>query len=484
MDLRLSVVAPGARAPVDLRVSAPAGSPLGSVAGHLRAAAGVDGSLYVAGVPLRDETPLGTPPLVHGAVVTVGDPGRRQRPRGLLQLRVVGGPDAGAIRHLDPGVVRVGRAVGNDIRLDDPDVSRTHAQLTIGWDKVGVRDLGSTNGTTVGGRRVSDEVVPLPLGAPLRVGASTVVLDMPVPSPAATRPDGVGRLEFNRPPRIRHRRAGTEISLPAEPRVRERTRFPLAAVLLPLVLTGVLVAVLRRPEFVVFAALSPLLLGGQWVGDRLGQRRDARGAWADYERAVATTRARLASAVAEESAAARARAPDLADVLATVELPTATLWHRRPADADWLLVRLGTADQPSTVRIRSPTPEGVPAVDPPMLPDAPVTVALGEVGVLGLAGARHRVLGLARAMVAQLAVLHSPRDLQLVLLAPGGRAADWAWARWLPHLTPSNGQDCAAPVGLNDAQAVARVRELSALVEARREAAADRTPWPGPHTVF
>jgi DNA segregation ATPase FtsK/SpoIIIE, S-DNA-T family len=483
MDLRLSVVAPGARAPVDLRVSAPAGSRLGSVAGHVRAAAGGDGSLYVAGVPLGDAAQLGTPPLLHGALVTVGDPGLRQRPRGLLQLRVVGGPDAGAIHHVDPGVVRVGRAIGNDIRLDDPDVSRTHAELTIGWDSVGVRDLGSTNGTTVGGRRVSDEVVPLSLGVPLRVGSSTLVLAMPVLSPAATRPDGVGRLEFNRPPRIRHHSEGTEISLPAEPRVRERTRFPLVAVLLPLVLAGVLVAVFRRPEFVVFAALSPLLLGSQWVGDRLVQRREARGAWAEYERAVATARARLASAVAEESAAARSRAPDLADVLATVDPPTAMLWHRRPGDADWLLVRLGTADQPSTVRIRSPTPERVAAVGPPMLPDAPVTVALHEVGVLGLAGARHRVLGLARAMVVQLAVLHSPRDLLLVLLAPGERAADWAWARWLPHLAPVDGQDCAALLGLDDAQAVTRVRELSALVEARREVTADRAPWPRPHTV-
>jgi DNA segregation ATPase FtsK/SpoIIIE, S-DNA-T family len=484
MELRLSVVAPGARAPVDLRVSAPAGSRLGSVAGHLRAATGIDGSLYVAGALLGDETPLGVPPLVHGAQVTVGDPGRRERPHGLLQLRVVGGPDAGAVHHLDPGVVRVGRAIGNDIRLEDPDLSRTHAELTIGWDSAGVRDLGSTNGTTVAGRRVCDEVGPLPLGARLRVGASTLVLATPRCSPAATHPDGVGGLEFNRPPRIRHHSERTQISLPAEPRVRDRTRFPLVAVLLPLVLAGVLLAVFRRPEFVVFAALSPLLLGGQWVGDRLGQRRDARAARAEHEREMVKARALVASAVAEESAAANARAPDLAEVLATIDLPASTLWQRRPADADWLLVRLGTADQPSTVRIRSPAPEVAAAVDPPVLPDAPVTVALREVGVLGLAGPRHRVLGLARAAVAQLAVLHSPRDLLLVLLAPGERAADWAWARWLPHLVPSDGQDCSALVGLDPAQAATRVSELCTLADARREAAPDRAPWPGPHTVL
>ncbi len=45
-----------------------------------------------------------------------------------------------------------------------------------------------------------------------------------------------------------------------------------------------------------------------------------------------------------------------------------------------------------------------------------MTVSLAEAGVLGLAGARSRVLPLARSLVAQLAGWHSPRHLDLVLL--------------------------------------------------------------------
>jgi DNA segregation ATPase FtsK/SpoIIIE, S-DNA-T family len=483
VDLWLSVVAPGARTPVDLRVSTPDGSVVGSVAGHLRAAAGVEGPLYVEGVPLGDETRLGVPPLVHGALVTVGLPGRPQRPHGLLQVHVVGGPDAGTVHRVEPGIVRIGRATGNDIRLDDPDVSRTHAEVAIGWESVGVRDLGSTNGTAVDGHEVRDQPVPLPVGVPLRVGASTLVLTGPGIGPAAIRSDGAGRLEVNRPPRIRHRPETAEITMPGEPRVRERGRFPLVAVLLPLVIAAVLVAVFRRPEFAVLAVLPPIMLGAQWVGDRLAQRRDARSARAAHERALAATRGRLTAALAEESAAAHEEAPDLATVLLTAAVPTATLWHRRPGDADWLLLRLGSADLPSTVRIRSPASDAAATLGQPVLHGVPATVALREVGVLGLTGPRHRLLGLARAVLAQLAVHHSPRDLALVLLAPDERAADWAWARWLPHLAPSDDHNCSALVGLDGAQVAARVAELSTVLGARREAT-DQEGRPGRHTVL
>ncbi len=45
----------------------------------------------------------------------------------LLELRVVGGPDAGAVIRLPLGATTIGRAADCDVRLDDPDVSRRHA---------------------------------------------------------------------------------------------------------------------------------------------------------------------------------------------------------------------------------------------------------------------------------------------------------------------------------------------------------------------
>jgi S-DNA-T family DNA segregation ATPase FtsK/SpoIIIE len=88
--------------------------------------------------------------------------------------------------------------------------------------------------------------------------------------------------------------------------------------------------------------------------------------------------------------------------------------------------------------------------------------------VLGVAGPRDRTQPIARWLVTQVAALHSPRDVQVVVVAEPAAAADWEWVRWLPHCRPDGRQDCRATLGLGTAQAAARVAELAALVEARR----------------
>jgi predicted component of type VI protein secretion system len=67
----------------------------------------------------------------------------------LLSISI--GPDI-AVDHV---VVVVGRHPHCDARLDSPRVSRRHCVLTRAGSEVLVRDLGSTNGTWINGRRVA-----------------------------------------------------------------------------------------------------------------------------------------------------------------------------------------------------------------------------------------------------------------------------------------------------------------------------------------
>jgi len=63
--------------------------------------------------------------------------------------------DSGTTFELGPDVTTVGRGRGVDIALDDPSVSRLHAELVRRGEHVYVSDLGlSTNGTRVNGRPV------------------------------------------------------------------------------------------------------------------------------------------------------------------------------------------------------------------------------------------------------------------------------------------------------------------------------------------
>ena len=55
----------------------------------------------------------------------------------------------------------LGRDSAADITLDDPGVSRRHAEIRVTHDGphlvMGLRDLGSTNGTYVNGERIASQ---------------------------------------------------------------------------------------------------------------------------------------------------------------------------------------------------------------------------------------------------------------------------------------------------------------------------------------
>lgn len=65
--------------------------------------------------------------------------------------------ETGQIHRISRFPVRVGRLESNDIRLTDPSVSRVHAEIVEESNAFVVRDLESTNGTKVNGRRVKEK---------------------------------------------------------------------------------------------------------------------------------------------------------------------------------------------------------------------------------------------------------------------------------------------------------------------------------------
>ncbi len=92
------------------------------------------------------------------------------------QLLARQGPRAGQAFDLNKPVVTIGREAGNDIVLEDPQVSRQHARLTLQGASYVIEDLGSTNGSFVNGRRV---MAPTPLNPGDKLGlGDTVVLEV------------------------------------------------------------------------------------------------------------------------------------------------------------------------------------------------------------------------------------------------------------------------------------------------------------------
>jgi pSer/pThr/pTyr-binding forkhead associated (FHA) protein len=53
-------------------------------------------------------------------------------------------------------VILIGRHVECDVRIDSPQVSRRHCCLAMAYDRLVIRDLGSSNGVRVNGRVVDE----------------------------------------------------------------------------------------------------------------------------------------------------------------------------------------------------------------------------------------------------------------------------------------------------------------------------------------
>lgn len=85
-----------------------------------------------------------------------------------VSVEVEEGPDRGANVTSTGDEVVMGTAAGNHLVLTDPSVSRIHCSITADRDGFLLRDLGSTNGTTLGGFRV--ERAWIKDGASVRLG--------------------------------------------------------------------------------------------------------------------------------------------------------------------------------------------------------------------------------------------------------------------------------------------------------------------------
>ena len=92
-----------------------------------------------------------------------------------MKLVAQSGPRAGTEFPVDSSMVIVGRGAGCDIRLDDPQVSRQHAEIRSSGRHISIADAGSMNGTLVNGVRIQSMQV-LHLGDEIRIGSTSLLL--------------------------------------------------------------------------------------------------------------------------------------------------------------------------------------------------------------------------------------------------------------------------------------------------------------------
>lgn len=91
-----------------------------------------------------------------------------------FHLVLKSGPGSGTEFLLDKAELFLGRDPGNDIVINDPEVSRRHARLLKVGETYSIEDLGSTNGTFIRGMRLAAPVTLHP-GEVITLGERVIV---------------------------------------------------------------------------------------------------------------------------------------------------------------------------------------------------------------------------------------------------------------------------------------------------------------------
>jgi len=504
MRLAITVVSPAARQTVDVLLDADPATPVAEVGARLEsfvhaAALGADGArvvrfpgpraqgslavaepvgypssiaLYVDRRQVPPETALSDSAIMDGAVLSLGGPEGClfPEPTGLVEVRVTGGPDAGAVHRLSPGEAVIGNGQRAAIAVRDPALP----EFAL---RVAVDSRGRCHVAPYDGVRATLDREPLQAaaqwqpGQQIAVGGSLLGLAPYEPPDAALhRSQDGGGIDFNRPPRLLPPHRMTKFQLPVPPAQHERRPLPLLMAVIPVVMGVSMAVFMHAPYMLAMSALSPAMLIGNHMTERKQGRKSHAQRMAEYREHKARIERDAQDALDAERVARRDECPDPAAILSIASGPRRRLWERRRTDPDYLLLRAGTADLPSAVELTDPERDEHRRQVFWTVPDAPVTIPLAERGVLGVAGPGETPRAVGRWLVTQAATLHSPNDLRLYVLTDSSGRASWDWIRWLPHARPDQEQGCVALIG-NDAESVAtRIAELLAVVSARQQA--------------
>lgn len=229
-------------------------------------------------------------------------------------------------------------------------------------------------------------------------------------------------------------------------------------------LTGALTAGARKLQaiaslliFVGAICFAVIMIISQRTGPKK-QVREGRERYLDYiEQMRHTLRGRIA--VQRRSEAWR---HPLTEKLVDAARNDHRRWERRLSDSDFLVVRIGTGDQPLQSPLTMQADTGpLNEFDPvclqaakelysrySMLRDQPITVDLRTVGTLSVLGRPEATRELATGMAMELATFHAPHEVQIAVVRSEANADHWEWAKWLPHAQETQRMDGDVPARL------------------------------------
>lgn len=319
---------------------------------------------------------------------------------------------------------------------------------------------------------------------------------------------------FNRPPRIYRRWRTETVGLPEPPNPpTPHHQGGWVAIGMPILSAGVMVAAVaiigRGGGYALLFGIPMLVMAIMSVITTLVMNRaqtkraaaEFRQRQAFFEDRLREKQRQLHEIYEEEQRIRRESHPGMEDMLRIAGAlganmrPQKRLWERRVNDPDFLEFTIGMGCVPFSTTIQVPQPRQDSPVDPRlyeleqryrMLHDVPITIALREVGSLGIAGPRARSLALLRLLLWQAVVFHAPTELRIAVVSPNAAAPEWDWVRWLPHTVPLNNDTdyCARMCASEDAAVTQLMSSLLDQLSRRRDQQARHAQQDTPPPTF
>ncbi|MFI5619199.1 type VII secretion protein EccCa [Streptomyces sp. NPDC051567] len=290
----------------------------------------------------------------------------------------------------------------------------------------------------------------------------------------------MSQIVVKRPPRsLPPEVPSDELRLEAPPELPRGQQEGMLMQLLPMLGMGSSVVFFFMPGAAPFMRIMGVLMLVSTVGMVVAQlvrhRRGTQGQMADvrrdYLKYLAQTR-RQVRRTARAQRDAQLYLHPAPEQLWSVVAEGSRLWERRVGDADFGQARLGLGAQRLATPLVAPQTAPVDELEPltagamqrflrvhSSLDGLPVAVSVRAFYHVTVGGEQEAARGTARALVAQLATLHSPEDLMVAVVAAPGAVAAWDWTKWLPH-TQLPGQVDGAGTKRLFADGLAELEEL------------------------
>lgn len=362
--------------------------------------------------------------------------------------------------------ISIGRQMGNDIRYDNPYVSRKHAILQRSAGKWSIQDFGSIYGVYVNGTKKDNSILKTgdvicimglriiigPNFLSIRDGSGTIAVNRRILQDALPAHGGYSHYYgqdnllptegfFNRLPRKRIEMKQTTITVEGPPMSLDQKQLPLMLRLGSSMVMGGTAAMAGNFMTLISGVMFPFL-SSKFTDKQRQEYEQLR--LTKYREYLTNKRTEIENACREEYLFLNKKYPPLCNVI-DVAKKSSHLWERRPGDSDFLQVRLGTGTQRLTTAIEYPPrrfeletdkleEEMYSLVETPYyVKNAPVILPMADTVVCGLLGRKKQIIEYIRQLVLQFSVFHSYDEVKTMFFVSKEDLAFLDEIRYLPH---------------------------------------------------